>query len=136
MEEAVRAQLAPVLRVAPERIDRNRPLEAMGLDSLMSLEFRNRLEVETGLKLSATLAFNYPTVAHLAAHLADRMNVVLDPTDTQDVIDQPTASTEPASTDVASGDPAAELSDDDVERLLGEELAAVDRLLDGDGRAQ
>jgi NAD(P)-dependent dehydrogenase (short-subunit alcohol dehydrogenase family)/acyl carrier protein len=136
MEEAVRAQLAPVLRVAPERIDRNRPLEAMGLDSLMSLEFRNRLEVETGLKLSATLAFNYPTVAHLAAHLADRMNVALDSTDTPDVIDQPPASTEPASTDVASGDPAAELSDDDVERLLGEELAAVDRLLDGDGRAQ
>ncbi|MCU1503134.1 MAG: polyketide synthase, partial [Ilumatobacteraceae bacterium] len=79
LEDAVCAELAPVLRLAPERINRRRPLKAMGLDSLMALELRNRLERETNLTLSATLAFNYPTVALLAAHLAERMDVELEP---------------------------------------------------------
>ncbi len=65
----------------------------MGLDSLMALELRNRLEAETGLKLSATVAWNYPTVARLAEHLAERMDVPLDQTDVPARVDadMPTA---------------------------------------------
>jgi len=47
-------------------VARNRGLFDMGMDSLMSVELRNRLERATGLALPATLTFNYPTVNALA----------------------------------------------------------------------
>lgn len=42
----------------------------MGLTSLLALELRNRLERALGRPLPATLTWNYPTVAALAAHLS------------------------------------------------------------------
>jgi acyl carrier protein len=146
LEEAIRVELALVLRTSAERIDRTRPLESMGLDSLMSLEFRNRLEAETGLKLSATLAFNYPTVAILAEHLASRLELELDAADTGPgtgtdtdtgtgaTASAPTGSPADGPGDTASELVASELSAAEVEALLGEELAAVERLLESDGR--
>jgi acyl carrier protein len=56
----VRDQVAQVLRLATERIPLNKPLKTLGIDSLMTLELRNRLETSLGLTLSATLIWNYP----------------------------------------------------------------------------
>jgi myxalamid-type polyketide synthase MxaE and MxaD len=47
----------------------------LGLESLTALEFRKRLEVSLGLRLSATIVWNYPTVSALAEHLAARMDI-------------------------------------------------------------
>jgi acyl transferase domain-containing protein/acyl carrier protein len=77
-ESHLRGRVAQVLRLSPSRVDLARPFKALGLDSLMGLELRNRLEVDLALKLPATLVWNYPTVVALAAHLAERMGVPLD----------------------------------------------------------
>jgi acyl carrier protein len=133
VEDAVRAELAPVLRIEEGRIDAHRSFKAMGLDSLMALEFRNRLEARTGARLSATMAWNYPNVAILAGHLAERMNVALDLAD-----EPPVATTDSpvAATDAPGSSPAGEsATQEDLEALLSAELAAVDRLLNGDGSA-
>ena len=69
LEGHVREQIARVLRLSPERIDRLAPFRSLGVDSLLTHEARNRLEASLGLKLAATLLFTYANVAVLAEYL-------------------------------------------------------------------
>ena len=48
-----------------------------GLDSLSSMEVRNRLGIALGVPLPATLLFDYPTVDKLVDHLVQRFSVGL-----------------------------------------------------------
>jgi phthiocerol/phenolphthiocerol synthesis type-I polyketide synthase C len=75
LEAHLREQAAKVLGLSPSRIDPQRPLGSVGFDSLMTLDLRNRLEASLGLRLSATVVWNHPTVAALADHLARRMEI-------------------------------------------------------------
>ena len=69
IEGAVRNALAAVLRRSPGQVDARQPFGTMGLDSLMALELRNRLESAIERSLPATIAWNYPTITQLSAHL-------------------------------------------------------------------
>jgi myxalamid-type polyketide synthase MxaE and MxaD len=71
-------QLAQVLRLPVSRVDPARPMGQLGLESLMALEFRNRLEASLGVKLSATVVWNHPTIQALARHLASRMEIAFE----------------------------------------------------------
>ena len=70
LTQIVRNSLAATLKMQAGEIAPNREFGAMGLTSLLSLELRNRLERALGRALPATLAWNYPTIAALAAHLS------------------------------------------------------------------
>ena len=69
----VRAEAAVVLRSTAERVEPGKALKALGIDSLTSLELRARLERATGLRLSGTLVFSFPTASAIAAHLLERL---------------------------------------------------------------
>ncbi|MGW0779097.1 SDR family NAD(P)-dependent oxidoreductase, partial [Streptomyces sp. NPDC002835] len=70
----VRAQVAAVLRHGgPEDVDPLRQFQGLGFDSLTAVELRNRLRGTTGLRTSATVIFDYPTVTALAGHLLDEL---------------------------------------------------------------
>ncbi|MEV5873285.1 SDR family NAD(P)-dependent oxidoreductase [Streptomyces sp. NPDC052101] len=69
--DAVRAQTAVVLGIADTgRVGPVVAFKDLGIDSLMALELRNKLAAVTGLKLPATLAFDYPNPSSLAQFLS------------------------------------------------------------------
>jgi acyl transferase domain-containing protein len=54
-------------------VDAERAFEDLGFGSLAGVELRNRLKADTGLALSRTLIYDYPTPATLADHLLQQL---------------------------------------------------------------
>ncbi len=68
--ELVRTESAGVLgHGSAQEIEPQRTFKELGFDSLAAVELRNRLELLTGLRLSATSVFDYPNPTALAEHL-------------------------------------------------------------------
>jgi phthiocerol/phenolphthiocerol synthesis type-I polyketide synthase C len=76
LASAIADEIRGVLR-SSDPIDHNRPLETLGLDSLMGLELRNRLEATLGITLPVALVWAYPTISDLATALCERMDYAL-----------------------------------------------------------
>jgi acyl transferase domain-containing protein/acyl carrier protein len=118
--EHVRGAAAAVLGLDPDRVDVEQGLFDMGMDSLMAVDLKTRLEAAAGQRLPSTLTFNYPTVSALAGFLAGEV-LGLHPQPAPEAV--PTVSGEPAAPEASSTRDA--LSEDELAALLAEKLGRI-----------
>jgi acyl carrier protein len=106
----VRGVAASVLGLAARQVDTRKGFFDLGMDSLLSVELRTRLQRSTGIVLPTTLTFKYPTVAAVAEYLLDELT--------------PEAQAAPA---VAAGAAKQDddLSEDELATLLASKLAQI-----------
>ena len=72
--ELVRGQIAVVLgHAGADTIDPDKAFQDLGFDSLTAIELRNRINTILGVRLPATVLFDYPTIDALVGHLLDQV---------------------------------------------------------------
>jgi acyl transferase domain-containing protein/aryl carrier-like protein len=75
LEALLRDKVARVLGTSPDRLDGDRPLLQLGIDSLMAVELRNWLEGQLRVDLPIVELMRSPSVSGLAGLLAERLVV-------------------------------------------------------------
>ena len=130
LQEHVRFRIAQVLRLrSPASLEPRRRLFDAGIDSLMAVELKNRLEADAGRPLPSTLVFDHPTLEALTDHLYGEVLGWSAETFGDE-------ESEPAPPpDDRRGGPACppgvdDLSETDVARLLELELDAIEKSRD------
>ncbi|MER6615751.1 type I polyketide synthase [Streptomyces xantholiticus] len=78
LEDHLATEMSIVLQSGSARLDPQTPLRSLGFDSLLSMELRTRLQAGLGIKLAGDFVWKHPTIAALAAGLADKMGMSLE----------------------------------------------------------
>ncbi len=74
LERHLAEELGRILRLPAADIDRRAALRGLGVDSLMSLELRNRLATSLELKLPATLLLTHVDIASVGQTLSEQLD--------------------------------------------------------------
>jgi acyl carrier protein len=109
--QEVRRVAASVMHQPMSDLEADRGFTEMGMDSVMALEFAAHLKGLSGIELPSTLIFKYPTPAELAEFLATKLRATV-PVAKEKVSPAP--------------GPSASASEDDLTRLLEQEIASLE----------
>jgi NAD(P)-dependent dehydrogenase (short-subunit alcohol dehydrogenase family)/acyl carrier protein len=92
-------QVARVLRSSASKLDILQPLNNLGIDSLMAVELKNRVETDLEMSVPVTVLLQGPSIAQLTTALLDQL---------------------PATTSAPAGAPEAQEIDDQVQAQVDE----------------
>lgn len=113
----MRGQIAKVLEFeAADAVDITRPLNELGLDSLMAIEMRTVLEMALGITLPVTLVYEYPTIEAMVDFL---LTELFGSTATDAATEPPPKETHSLDDLIADID---QLSDNEAQQLLSQKL--------------
>ncbi|NEP07958.1 MAG: short-chain dehydrogenase, partial [Okeania sp. SIO4D6] len=74
LTEHIRGEVVQVLGLSSSQLpEMNLGFMEMGMDSLMAVELKNRLQNQLGTNLPETIAMEYPTIAKLSSHIEELM---------------------------------------------------------------
>jgi NADPH:quinone reductase-like Zn-dependent oxidoreductase/NADP-dependent 3-hydroxy acid dehydrogenase YdfG/acyl carrier protein len=76
LEQMIRSRVAEALDTDPERVDPEKPLNTMGLDSLMALELKNEIENVLGVVIPITLLIRGPSLRELADYVINDLEAL------------------------------------------------------------
>ena len=113
----IRDEVAAILGFSSsDRIDPKQGFFKMGMDSMMTVQLRNRLDQNLGCSLPPTLAFEYPTVESLTKFLAESVLKLEEPASA------PVASHCPEKETTTEPSGADDLTEDELVGLLARKL--------------
>ena len=127
----LQAEVAKVLALPPNQLPGlQQGFFDLGMDSLMTVELRNRLETSLGISIPSTVIFEYPTIADLAEYLVGEVfNVetlyITSPNIPSANITSPNIPSQTSNRETQEFSPPS--SDDEAEIIA--ELAALESLL-------
>ncbi|NEO53120.1 MAG: SDR family NAD(P)-dependent oxidoreductase [Okeania sp. SIO3B5] len=124
----IRRQLAIVLGINnPESISLETGFFDLGMDSLTSVEFRNKLQASLECSLPSTLAFEYPDIQSLTDYLEEKIIQSLDDTKSEsETVDEDSFELEESESLLYE---INQLSEDEIDIALDEAITKLDELL-------
>ncbi len=69
LESYLQQKVARIVRVSPGSIDPQKPLSALGIDSLMAVELKLSIETDTGAAIPIEAVFQGASISDMAAHV-------------------------------------------------------------------
>jgi acyl carrier protein len=119
LETYLREQLGRVLGRSPAKLDVLQPLNRLGLDSLMAVELKNRIEIDIGVLIPMVRLLQGPSLAQIAAQLAERLEIL-------EEVGRPAPVAAPAQSASDLLAKLDEMSDEEVAAMLNEMHAATE----------
>ena len=118
IENTIKSNVSTVVKLAPEKIAAKTNFKSLGIDSLMSIQLKNKLEAVCDVPISVTSFWTYSTIKDYAIFLAEKIGAK-ETTSLQVPAPVVAAIAQPSETIVPNID---DIADEDISKLLEDEL--------------